>query len=42
MRPLVVPEVASGAVIVGSVPLERAVKRRVATTTTVPIRRGSA
>jgi acetyltransferase-like isoleucine patch superfamily enzyme len=35
-------QVASGAVIVTSVPAEHAVKRRVATTTTVPIRRGSA
>jgi len=42
MRPLVVPEMASGAVIVSSVPLEQAVKRRVATMTTVPITRGSA
>ena len=33
-------QVASGAVIVSSVPAEHAVKRRVATTTTVPIRRG--
>ena len=33
-------QVASGAVIVTSVPAEHAVKRRVATTTTVPIRRG--
>ena len=35
-------QVASGAVIVTSVPAEHAVKRRVATMTTVPIRRGSA
>jgi acetyltransferase-like isoleucine patch superfamily enzyme len=33
-------QVASGAVIVSSVPAEHAVKRRVATMTTVPIRRG--
>ena len=35
-------QVASGAVIVSSVPAEHAIKRRVATMTTVPIRRGSA
>jgi acetyltransferase-like isoleucine patch superfamily enzyme len=35
-------QVASGAVIVSSVPAEHAVKRRVATMTTVPIRQGSA
>jgi len=35
-------QVASGAVIVTSVPAEHAVKRRVATMTTVPIRHGSA
>ena len=33
-------QVASGAVIVSSVPAQHAVKRRVATMTTVPIRRG--
>jgi acetyltransferase-like isoleucine patch superfamily enzyme len=35
-------QVASGAVIVSSVPAEHAIKRRVATMTTVPIRRGPA
>jgi serine acetyltransferase len=35
-------QVASGAVIVSSVPDEHAVKRRVETMTTVPLRRGGA